>query len=74
MTATKLRARVHKSQSKTFWVIQFSGVPGVRLMNQFAPSWPEAMQTAYAHMAELDRALMNEVHASRATRREGATR
>lgn len=73
MTAAKLRARVCKSKSAAYWVIQFSGVPGVRLNTQFACSWPEAMQTAYAHLATLDRALMNEVHASRAARRE-ATR
>lgn len=34
-----------------------------------AASWPEAMQAAYKMLADLDAELMNEVHASRATRR-----
>lgn len=36
---------------------------------QDAGSHPEAMQAAYKLMADLDAELMNEVHASRATRR-----
>lgn len=35
----------------------------------FAHSWPEAMQLAYKMMHDLDRLLMDEVHASRASRR-----
>lgn len=34
-----------------------------------APSWPEAMQAAYKLLADLDLELMDEVHASRASRR-----
>lgn len=36
----------------------------------WAPSWPEAMQKAYKMLADLDAELMDEVHASRASRRE----
>lgn len=66
---TNTRARVRKAKSRTFWVISFTGVPGVKLLPRFAFSWPEAMQEAHARLAELDRALMDEVHASRASRR-----
>lgn len=40
-----------------------------RAVIETAESWPEAMQAAYKLMADLDRELMDEVHASRASRR-----
>lgn len=38
----------------------------------YAPSWPEAMQAAYKLLADLDRELMDEIHASRSSRRKAS--
>lgn len=68
---TTLRARIKKSPKRGFWVIHFNGPPGVTLLPKFALSWPEAMQTAYEHLAKLDRVLMDQVYTERMQRRYG---
>lgn len=42
----------------------------ISLRYEAANSWPEAMQLAYKHRADIEAELMDEVHASRATRRD----
>lgn len=65
---TELRARVRRVRPH-LWTAEFDTTLGYTLLPLFAFSWPEAMMLAYDRLDVLDRKLMDEVHASRATRR-----
>lgn len=47
--------------------------PSILRSSSMLASHPEAMQAAYKIIADLDRELTDEVHASRATRRKATT-
>jgi len=64
---------VYRDRRTRAWVIEVDDpgnqpMPATRQM--FEQSWPEAMLRAYALLRDLDRHLMDKVHASRATRRQ----
>lgn len=76
MTITIRAAVWHLPTQPRQWVARATARKGALLIDPDASrlaireSWPEAMQAAYKMIADLDRELMDEVHASRASRRE----
>lgn len=73
----ELRAHVYRDRFERKWWIDIDD-PTLNTTEEetlggtwtgFAHSWPEAMQLAYKMMHDLDRLLMDAVHASRASRR-----
>lgn len=84
MTSTTLTAHVFRddidSDSTLPWtalvVVTFSASTGStsRTLSMYAHSHPEAMQAAYKALSDLDRELMDEVHASRSARRAAMDR
>lgn len=74
---TQLRAHVYRDRVQRAWWIDIDD-KNLSLSDTdtiggtwtcCAHSWPEAMQAAYKMLSDLDERLMNEVHASRSTRR-----
>lgn len=71
----QLRAHVYRDRQSRCWWINIDDprptpagqVPST--WSGFEYSWAEAMQSAYLMLRDLDRLLMDEVHASRASRR-----
>lgn len=72
-TAIALRAHVYRDRRTAFWVIDVDDPQGDSTWTAFELSWAEAMQRAYTILHQLDRLLMDQVHASRAARRIGRT-
>lgn len=74
-----LRARITRcrlSLCVRHWQVEVKDTEG-RLTEPrwiFGMSWPEAMQAAYKALSDLDRELMDEVHASRSARRAAMDR
>lgn len=77
---TTIRGNVRQDRNTGRWYahaysLPFVYVPAVGEVPEWhelesAASWPEAMQAAYKLLADLDAALVNDVYASRATRRQ----
>ena len=74
----ELRAHVYRDRVERKWWVDIDD-PTLNMVEEetlggtwtgFAMSWAEAMQLAYKMMHDLDRLLMDAVHASRASRRE----
>lgn len=66
---TEIRAEVHKIHGTRNWRVVVGSRTRIHDIDA-APSWPEAMQLAYKLRADIERELMDEVHASRASRRD----
>ena len=70
-----LRAHVYQDRRTRLWYIEvddpIASVPST--WSAIERSHPEAMQRAYVMLRDLDQQLMDDVHASRASRREPKT-
>lgn len=74
-TTEKLRAHVYQDRRTRLWYIEVDD-PLASLPSTWSAierSHPEAMQRAYVMLRDLDQQLMDDVHASRASRREAKT-
>lgn len=70
--STTIQAVVRKDPETGTWIASAFVLDGTlirRVLRKFQPSHPEALQWAYKLRNDLDLELMDEVHASRASRR-----
>lgn len=70
----QLHANIYRDRRTGSWCVDIDDPDSTCSWQFVRPSWPEAMQAAHKAVAFLDQMLMDEVHASRAHRRNHLAR